>query len=388
MEGRDNSKPYLVTFKPINRFFFGSSYSLGEGFYAESLKFPQPTTVLGCIRNTILAQNNLIEITKIPQKDFLENNEAVKQFTGTSKIEKLSDSDDNFGVVERISPVFLIKQSEGKIEDTLFHVPADVVQGECSFLTCYEYEKEERAKSSYSGREINYAILSRKQPKSFNANYYGGRSFWDAYLNKKPLPYDPAYEEDNIFSTYKNVGIERENRKAKTGAFYFKIEYSLRDGFSFGLVIWLKSKNGEDAPLKDGTVILGGERSTFSMKVSPVTRDLLSNPVMERIIDGTCDLIYSLNNCSNKEKLIALSHVILDKQSSDDFASAMEHRIINGLHSIRTVKRANGKEKSEAVRMIPAGSIFYPSCSIINLSFNWAIPYKIGYNYALRIERR
>jgi len=385
MESQGSSKPYLITFKPINRFFFGSSYSLGEGFYAKSLKFPQPTTVLGCIRNTILAQNNLIEITKIPQKDFLENNEAVKQFTGTSKIETLSDSDDNFGVVERISPVFLIKQAEGKIEDTLFHVPADVVQGERSFLTCYEYEKKEgSAKSSYSGRKINYAILFRKQPKSVNANYYGGRSFWDAYLNKKLLPYDPAYEEDNIFSTYKNVGIERENRKAKTGAFYFKIEYSLRDGFSFGLVIWLKSKNGEDAPLKDGIVILGGERSTFSMKVSLVTRDLLSNPVMERIINGKCDLIDNLSNCTNKEKLIALSPVILDEQSSNGFAKAMEHRIINGLHSIRTVKRANGKEKSEAARMIPAGSIFYPSCSI-SLSFNWVIPYKIGYNYALRI---
>lgn len=381
MEDSDKITPYLITFKPINRFFFGSSYSLGEGFFAESLKFPQPTTVLGCIRNTILAQNKLMNITAIPKEDFLRT-DKVRKLTGTSLVKGLDDTDDNFGVIERISPVFLVKQSKGKIEDALFRVPNNIVLDECSSLTCFEYEKKDNAKSSYSGREIEYAVLSNKKPKSLNAIRYGDKSFWDAYLNKKLFPYDSTHREENIFNTYKNVGIERENRKAKPGAFYLKIEYSLKENFSFGVIVWLKN----DFHLENCVVILGGEQSTFLMKIYDY-KDLLPNPIIRKIIEGNCHLIYNLGSCTGKEKLVALSPIILDEDSSSNFTKTMEHSVIHGIQSTRTVRRIDGKNKSEAIRMIPVGSVFYP-LKQININFNWPIPYKIGYNYILKIERR
>lgn len=382
MEDSEKITPYLFTFKPINRFFFGSSYSLGEGFFAESLRFPQPTTILGCIRNTILAQNKLMNITTIAREDFLGTNK-VQELTGTSKIEKLSDPGHDFGVIDRISPVFLVKHSKDKLEDALFPVPDNVVLDECSSLTCYEYEKKDNAKSSYSGRETEYAILSSKKPKSFKANRYGDKSFWHAYLNKKLIPYNSTFREENIFNIFQNVGIERENRKIKLGAFYLKIEYSLKEDFSFGVIVWLKN----DFHLEDCIVILGGEQSTFLLKIFKDYENLLSNPVIHRIVKENCNLTDNLKSCTDKEKLVALSPIILDKESYIIFAKSMEHCVISGIQSTRTVSRANGKNKSEAIRMIPMGSVFYP-LKQIDINFNWPIPYKIGYNYILKIERR
>jgi CRISPR/Cas system CMR-associated protein Cmr3 (group 5 of RAMP superfamily) len=55
------SVPYLITFKPYGRFYFGTSQSFGEGFYAMSSMFPTQTTILGAIRATILSQHDLLD---------------------------------------------------------------------------------------------------------------------------------------------------------------------------------------------------------------------------------------------------------------------------------------------------------------------------------------
>jgi len=354
------------------------------------MKFPQPTTVLGCIRNKILAQSGLMGITSIPSSEFLERNE-VQSLTGTSKVTSLSDDDDNLGVIEKISPVFLIKRNKEEIEDALFRMPVDVVESKYYPLICCKYDKVNNAKSNYSGRIKEYAILSTKPQKSSATEYYGGMLFWDAYLNDKLLPYDKEYEESNIFVSHKSVGIERKNRKAKEGAFYLKIDYSLNEGFSFALIVWLTLDEKNSFVFQDGTVILGGERSTFHMRVLPIENDLekkfSSHPVLKQIIDGKCNLIDNLKESEGKEKLVILSPIVLDEQSSKVLMEKTEHRLISGIHSARTVKRTEGDKRSEAVRMIPANSILFPSCSI-GLNFGWQIPYKIGYNYVLKTSRR
>ena len=80
------STPYLIRFTPVNRFFFGSSHSFAEGFYVESMKYPQPTTILGCLRNTILIQEGIVKDDgtgrHIPDID----NSDAKELTGTSAI--------------------------------------------------------------------------------------------------------------------------------------------------------------------------------------------------------------------------------------------------------------------------------------------------------------
>lgn len=381
-------KALLVTFTPINRFFFGGSYSFEDSFYAESLKFPQPTTVLGCIRHTILVQNGILSpIAIIDPKTITEKlGDRGKELTGSSMVNGLDDPDDNFGIIEKISPAFIVKFKDNEIEDFLFPVSADVLikkennkeKEDKISLTCFKYTKT-NGKSSYSGRVAEYAILSERNSKFDGVHYLGGKDFWEAYIRGNSLPHNPEYEEDKIFIAHTSVGIGRKNRVAEEGMFYTKIDYSLRKCFAFAVITWLK----EDSILKNGVVILGGEQSTFLMKVSSLGD--MTHPVINMIVNDKCNLPENLSSCLNEEKFVALSPIVLDKNSNYKFASAMEYRIVKGMQATRMIRRAKAV-KSEAISMIPAGAVFYPK-EPVSLTVNWAIPYKIGYNYLIKIRR-
>lgn len=384
------NKALLIAFTPINRFFFGGSYSLEDSFYAESLKFPQPTTVLGCLRHNILVQNGILPPIAIinPKNIAARIGEEGKKLTGTSMVNGLDDLDDNFGIIKKISPVFIVKFKKNEIEDFLFPVSADVVtkkeenekkEGTVS-LHCFKYAKKD-GKSSYSGRETEYAILSERNPKLHEACYLGGKDFWKAYINSNPLPHHPYYEEDRIFIAHTSVGIKknREEEEEEEGMFYTKVDYSLRKGFAFAVIAWLK----DDHRLKDGVAFLGGEQSTFLMKVFPL--EDMPHPIINMILNGKCDLPENLSNGSNGEKLVALSPVVLDNDSNCKFASAMEHRVVKDMHTTKIIRRAKAS-KSEAISMISAGAVFYPK-EPVSLTVNWTIPYKIGYNYVIKLRR-
>lgn len=384
------TKALLITFTPINRFFFGGSYSLGDSFYAESLKFPQPTTVLGCIRHTILVQSDILSpIAIIDPKTITEKlGGRGKKLTGSSMVNGLDDPDDNFGIIEKISPAFIVKFKDNEIEDFLFPASADVVtkkednkeKEDKISLNCFKYTKT-NGKSNYSGRVAEYAILSERNSKMDGVHYLGGKDFWEAYICGNSLPHNPDYEEDKIFIAHTSVGIGRKNRVAEKGMFYTKIDYSLRNGFAFAVIAWLKE---DSIILKNGVVILGGEQSTFLMKVSSLGD--MSHPVINMIVNDKCNLPENLSSCcTNEEKFVALSPIVLDKNSNYKFASAMEYRIVKGMQATRMIRRAKAV-KSEAISMIPAGAVFYPK-EPVSLTVNWAIPYKIGYNYLIKIRR-
>ncbi len=382
------NKALLITFTPINRFFFGGSYSLEDSFYAESLKFPQPTTILGCLRHNILVQNGILPPIAIinPKNIAARIGEEGKKLTGTSMVNGLDDPDDNFGIIKKISPVFIVKFEKNEIADFLFPASADVVtkkeknekKEKTVSLHCFKYVKKD-GKSSYSGREAEYAILSERNPKLHGACYLGGKDFWEAYLNGYPLPYNPDYEEDWIFIAHTSVGIGRKNKVAEEGMFYTKVDYSLRKDFTFAVIAWLK----DDDRLKNGVAFLGGEQSTFLMKVFPLGD--MPHPIINMILNGKCELPENLSNGSNGEKLFALSPVVLDNDSNCKFASAMEHRVVKDMHTTKMIRRAKAS-KSEAISMIPAGAVFYPK-EPVSLTVNWTIPYKIGYNYVIKLRR-
>jgi CRISPR-associated protein Cmr3 len=119
------SRPYLITFKPLGFYFFGSYLSFKEGFFVVSNRFPQQTAILGCLRSTLLKKNDLLDEYNYP--DFKNNTERIHALTGTSKMNGLDEADDNFGVINKISPVFLVKNNDKDVaSDFLFQAPWDV----------------------------------------------------------------------------------------------------------------------------------------------------------------------------------------------------------------------------------------------------------------------
>lgn len=394
------STPYLITFTPVNRFFFGSSHSFAEGFYVESMKYPQPTTILGCLRNTILIQKDIVKDDGTRRNIPDIENDAAKKLTGTSVINGLDDNDDNFGVIERVSPVFIVKQKNSSIEDILFPVPADI-EGKDKFYRSITYKRQDNAISSYSGMKKSFAILSDKNPKLPSLSSLGGKDFWSAYWKSQQIPNGANYPEDKIFKTHISVGIGCENKDAGDGKFYFKkttiegmfytkIDYSLHKDYSFGVIVWLSEE-----VLNKGIIMMGGERSVFNLDINEIKElssadgIFSSHPVIKAIMNGNCDLFQNLTAYTNKDKLVALSPLVFDESINSSLKDIMEHRIIQGIQSMRMLKpgvRVSGKgEKSESVCMIPAGSVLYSEKSI-RLT-GWKIPYKIGYNHVIKTKR-
>ncbi len=382
-----NPTPYLVTFKPVNRFFFGGIYSLGESFYAESQMFPQPTTILGCLRNAILTQefpSVALDFQKI--KDIIENDE-VKNLTGTSTVNGLDDSNTDFGVIDRLSPVFLVKIGlEGNIDDFLFPSPFDVtkkVENNETKLINFGLQKIDSGKSYYSGREVGYVVRSCREKKQDFANYYGGKEFWNAYLNHDQLPHCEDYEEYRIFIPKINVGISRKNRVAEERKFYVKIDYSLSFGFQFGVIVWLNDTNR--FKIEDDIVIMGGETSLFTMKLWPINQDILAlqHPIINAIINNEC----SMSKIDDAEKIVALCPLIFKENDLTEIEKVTVHKIVPYYHVTKIINRIGGFKNTETIRAIPTGSVFtFNGNSSIKSSMT--MPYTIGYNYVLKIKRR
>lgn len=396
--------PYLITFKPYDRFYFGTTQSFGESFYAISSIFPTQTTILGTLRATILKQNDLLDLqTRKPKTDSSGNLlEKVKELTGTSKMIDLFDNDDNFGKILKISPVFIVKQGKGSqcIDDVLFPVPADVV------FEYDNYEDKEKVSPEIVGLKLldfkeqkidGMKVYSRngnseklfsldKRVKDYTADYFGGISFWQSYSKCKSsqdkLDYHKTYLACEIFFRDSQPGIARENRKTKEEHFYVKNDFRMADEYSFGVIVHFSEEN----VIQNCDVIMGGEKSLFGLSVKKIdtSKYIYSNhPIIKRFIDEK-DFgdLYSLTN--NKFKLVALSPII----GNDCEIGGLNFAIINEMYIHRNIEfDGSSRKKDTSYSAIPYGSVLFVNNNFgVNLSKVPPIPRKIGFNFLMSVN--
>jgi len=371
---------YLVTFTPIDGFFLGSSRSFSENFYVESLKYPHPTTILGCLRNTILIQNGIIKKRNGRTIPNLDKGSGAKELTGTSFLANgIRDKDNNFGIIKKISPIFIVEQRNEKL-DALFPVPKDVIEND-SGISVFRHERKNDALSSYSGKRKPYAIRTDKGNKEYCAEYIGGEIFWRDYCSGNSLQYNKKYKTSSIFIEHSTFGIGRKNRMAEDGKFYNKIEYKLKKGFSFGVIVCMS----EEYKLKDDTVILGGEQSTFNMNVTKLplqpVNTFETHPIIKSIINEESDFKEIMSSVAKEEKIVAISSLIYE----GNIEEKMQHAIISGIDTTRSLIKQTDI-KTDSFCMIPASSVLYPSGNINNIK-EWNIPSKIGYNSVIKVNK-
>ena len=438
-----SSTPYIFTFTPAGSFFFGGAVSFQDGFYVQSEKFPHPATIMGALRASLLVGNNLLYQFAHKFKRYVPGHQqsAANAIAGTTKLNNFEESNPDFGVIDRISSVFMVKLNEtGEIEDAFFPVPKDVAKKPDGNFYLIGL-KQADAFSTNCGIDKNFVVKSTYDHKNDKrGNFLGGSEFWSAYLNAEAeekkenapdndnneqyiqigkklkackngkgqhLPVNAMIDlsgEQSPFHSHSGVGIGLENKRVKKGMFYVKNDYTLEKKYAFSVICRLKEP---DKPFTD-TVVLGGENSIFKLTRTKLEdeENLLKHPVIKEYNNQTdC----GAEKASGKDKIVAISPLILDKNSS--LLKDSKHLICDRILNIRMLNSVNLKDKtgkkldpkkakeesphlkkylnqykkifkSDAYRFIPEGSVFFMDHPA-GLSCPLTTPEKIGYNFVL-----
>ncbi|MEG8947978.1 type III-B CRISPR module-associated Cmr3 family protein [Rosettibacter firmus] len=376
------SIPHLITFKPAGKFYFGTSQSFGESFYAKSLMFPSQTTILGTLRAKILGEHNKLDLkTRLP----LNLDDDLKELTGTSEMKGIDDPDDNFGKILKISPVFIVRQKRESEcpEDFLLPAPADVFQNEDGKLYLVEFKPEENSKV-ITGESNHLSFSAGKKMKDSTAAYLGGIQFWNEYKEykqKKKLTTHSGYFTEKIIIADSQHGIARKDRttREEEGLFYIKNDYRMNDDYAFGVIVHLSEEN----VIENNDVFMGGERSLFKMKVERLPKSLphlyTNHPVISRFIsdkdygdyNGNFDVDF------DGEKLVLISPFF----GNNDILRDLKFALISGMHSPRFL--SSRKEKTDSFRAIPTGSVLFPANRLVKIK-TYPAAIKIGYNFAIK----
>lgn len=397
------STPYLIRFTPAGKFFFGGPASFSDGFFVKSERFPQPTTVMGALRASLLMGGKFLLNHKmrgrfIPPK--LKS--AARRLTGTAKLNSFEENPD-FGVIDRVSPVFLTHTDRhGQLTDSYCQIPQDVAWVEKNgdrkkgrYVTT-RYRKKPGFVSNCGIKGADGVPLSDfKQKEVSRSPGLGGLEFWNAYLAGELLSEGILDLDDGTaFIKASQVGIGLEKRRVKESAFYVKNEYALREGYGFGVIVWVTA----ETPILTDTITLGGEQSVFRLdcrQIDPGAGIFGAHPLLSRLLENKL----AADN-GDPKKLIACSPLVLPASSS--LFSQSEHAIVGHVENVRMLVSANTDDKdksgnspflkdgrkvikSEAYRVIPAGSVFYLKPGETVEMDRTSTPGRIGYNHAFEI---
>jgi CRISPR-associated protein Cmr3 len=248
---------YLIKLKPLKPFFFGGDITFGKlgdkenGTYlAHSRLFPQQSAILGMLRKEILLQTNLLT-TKMKGEWVDKNNyEKAKELVGDESFNIKANYIQDFGVIQNISSIFLIKDNK-------------------------KFIKKARIGSYKDGLLENY------NPKE------------DIFDNFISIDDEETLKTEDIFKPVTQIGIKKTvNSEEKDNAFYKKTSYLFQDDFYFAFYLDI------DFELKSSFVKLGADDSIFKMEIRESKEELnykddylllLSDALITIPLKGNCE---------------------------------------------------------------------------------------------------
>jgi CRISPR-associated protein Cmr3 len=277
---------YLVTLKPLEPFLFGGDQTFGAlgdkeagSYLVTSRQFPQQTALLGMLRKELMTQAGLL--TRKRRGEWVDKEKKVDaiNLVGYEKFNMREKALQDFGVIEQLSPVFLMQKQERFVKkvdiDTFAYV---------------------------DGKLENY------DPKK------------DIYDNFVSVDGIKNISSEAIFKAVEQTGNKKGGEK---NSLFKKTSYLLKDGFRFAFYVEL------DTTLKSSIVSLGADRSAFRMEVKEdnSTLDyvdkkgyltLLSDALITVDIKNNCDFAITseLSHRNLKSKKSALQKHTFEKSET------------------------------------------------------------------------
>ena len=225
---------YLVKFTPLEPYFFGGEKSLVFGdskkgklnsYFIRSNEQPSQTTLLGALRYCCI--DNI-------RKDY----EFDPKIIGADSFQIDASQKQSFGVIQAISPLFLICDAANELESTGIYIktPFDHIQKEDEKYTPFK---------DYFGIETEHGI--RLLTSDFNAK----NGITDSYIN---LTNEKV--RSDLFLSDIRTGI---NKRAKDEGLFKKEHKMLKEGFSFAIYAEIERE------MQNRVVYLGQKKSAFSV---------------------------------------------------------------------------------------------------------------------------
>lgn len=334
--GNNNTKRYLVRLTPIDAYFFGGEVTFGDNLATQNYRvrsnyLPQQSAVLGLMRYEILRQKGCLFENK-PKKEDVEKLVGSKGFDPT---QPQIQSQTSYGIIQRISPLFIENRSEKR-----FYTPLPLDYNiNVSF--------DGTINALYNGKEkplpkIETETIEKKE--AFKSKTYDNYLFWCS-PGISEANADSPFEKvrvDEIFKETEQVGIQKQGGD---DAFFKQTLIRLDDKYNFAFTVEVS----EDLDLEKCPAIVpwGGNQSRFKIEI-------------EKIDDGF-DFCTYFKQLKRENRLLLLGDAFIpdDTRNGIDFiwGNCIDNRYI-----VREVKdgRSWGKPpKSKLFQLQSRGSVIY-----------------------------
>mgnify|MGYP000970288492 FL=1 len=300
---------YLVTLKPVEAFFFGGERTFE--FYDENDKkelqnniikssmFPQQTSILGMLRKEILNIKKLIK----EDWDYKDSDkERIKKYIGSESF-NIDEKEQDFGIIKKISPVFLAQIHNGKY-NFMMRIPKDhnkSLEKICEY-TPLEFSKGNKCRCNFE----NEVYIPN--------NYNGKIGISNDFVN---VENGEIIKSEDIFKVDDYIGIRLNDKKiTKKNSLFRLVKYRLncdckndiRFVFTVDIDESLFDKNEKIDGYKN-MVSLGGEGSYFYINFKRVDYDI------------TEKIKFLKYNCNNEfyKKIVLLSDTYINKEIYEEY---------------------------------------------------------------------
>ncbi|HIP02598.1 MAG TPA: hypothetical protein EYG75_03690 [Campylobacterales bacterium] len=215
---------YLITLTPLEPYLFGGDNTFGkigdksEGTYlVNSRAFPQQSAVLGMLRREMMTQAGFL--TRKVRGEWVDrkNANSAKELVGDEKFDILSDRVQNFGTINELGAIFLLKDKKRYIKK------ADI--------DSYLYED------------------------GFLKGFHPKKDIFDNYVE---IDSNEKLTSSDIFTAIEQVGNKKDGEE---NSLFKRRVYKLKRGFAFGCYLDV------DFALENAIVSLGADGTKFRMSV-------------------------------------------------------------------------------------------------------------------------
>lgn len=336
-------KTYLVTFTPLEPYAFGLernfSFIVGttqkeyHPYFVKTSPIPEQTALLGTLRYLLLEENKLLK------RDFDYAGLAQERCIGGKSFQFNSSTSQSFGLIENISPLFLLKSDN----EVIILNPMNNIGGKGLFSPM----KLETGTFLSSLGEISFPCEKKEGVDELQYNPKDGHA--SGYYNIT------SGEVESPFQTTVLVG-NRKNKPAEASdedAFFKREVHCLSEDMQFA--IYVTVNNSEDYgfldPDKTYLAKMGQKKSLFKVCIKEEDNKL-EEQVREHLEAQTPQGMtwhYCLSDCRFSSPISYLGFAITEKKS---------------LRNLQTtyIKRSNVTKnitKSQQYNLFQRGSVFY-----------------------------